>query len=120
MNPSRAHARQYTRRVNRALELLQSGEAAADAARQLAHEYDVSERQGWRYVREASGRSEPLEVGERKIVFTVKLPESLVQRIRTAAAARGKTQSGVVSEALEGLLGRWRGERPGGGEEDRA
>lgn len=118
MSPSRAHAGQYARRVNRALALLQEGRAPADAARQLARQYGISVRQGWRYVREASGRSKPLEVAERKVVFTVKLPESLVQRIRAAAATRGKTMSALVSEALEGLLRHWRHERPGGGQED--
>lgn len=116
MTPSRAHAGQYARRVNRAMQLLDEGEAPADAARQLAHQYGLSVRQGWRYVRDAAARSEPLEVAERKVVFTVKLPESLVRRVRAAAASRGKTLGALVSEALEEWLRRLRREGPGGGQ----
>ncbi len=84
------------------MELLGEGTPPAEAARQLARQYDVSARQGWRYVREAARRSEPLDVPEHKIVFTVKVPESLVARVR--AAAHGKTLSALVSEALEAWL----------------
>ncbi len=117
MTAARAHAGQYARRVNRAMQLLDEGKAPADAARELAGQYGVSVRQGWRYVREATGRSQPLEVAERKVVFTVKLPESLVRRVRAAAPSHGKTLSALVSEALEDLLRRLRHGRPGGGQE---
>lgn len=115
MDTSKSNAGQYTRRVNRAMELLDKGQAPADAARQLARQFDVSERQGWRYVRAAAEQSEPLEIAEPKIVFTVKLPESLAGRVRAAAAAHGKTLSALVSEALEAWLRRLRHNRPDGG-----
>lgn len=92
------------------------GKPPAEAAWQLARQYDVSVRQGWRYVREATGRCEPLDVPERKIVFTVKVPESLAARVRAAAAAvHGKTLSALVSEALEAWLRHLRHNRSGGG-----
>lgn len=97
------------------MELLGEGTPPAEAARQLARQYDVSARQGWRYVRDASGRSGPLDVPERKIVFTVKVPESLVARVRAAAASHGKTLSAFVSEALEAWLRHLRHNRSGGG-----
>lgn len=115
MSTSRAHAGQYARRVNRAMELLEEGQAPADAARQLARQFEVSERQGWRYVQEAAERSEPLDVTGPKIVFTVKLPENLAERVRAAAATHGKTLSALVSEALEAWLKRLRHNRPNGG-----
>jgi len=95
------------------MELLGEGAPPAEAAWQLASQYEVSVRQGWRYVREATGRSEPLDVPERKIVFTVKVPESLVARVRVAA--HGKTLSALVSEALEAWLRHLRHNRPDGG-----
>lgn len=113
MNTPRSNAGQYARRVNRAIELLDEGQAPADAARQLARQFDVSQRQGWRYVREASEQSEPLDVTESKIVFTVKLPEGLARRVRAAAAAGGKTLSALVTEALEAWLRRLRHNRGG-------
>ena len=49
-------------------------------------------------------------------VFTVKVSQPLVQRIRSLAAARGQTLSAVVTEALEELLRRFAAGRRGGGE----
>jgi len=116
MTSTRARADQYARRVNQAIKLLAEGVCSADAARRLAEQFEVSERQAWRYVQDAAGRSEPLEVPEAKVVFTVKLPESLVRRVRAAAASRGKTLSSVVAESLEGLLQRLRSGQPDGGQ----
>jgi len=115
MTSARARADQYARRVNRAMKLLAEGLSAADTARRLAEQFEVSERQAWRYVREATDQAEPLDVPEPKVVFTVKLPESLVDRIRDLAASRGKTLSSLVTEALEGLLQRLRPGQPDGG-----
>ena len=115
MSTSRSDAGQYALRINRAMELLEKGLAPADAAQQVADQFDVSVRQGWRYVRAASKQSEPLDVTEPKVVFTVKLPEGLARRVRAAAAAQGKTLSALVSEALEAWLRRLRRNRPDGG-----
>jgi len=52
---------------------------------------------------------EPLPASEAKLAFTVKLPHSLVQRVRTFAAAKGLSISEVVSRALLALLPRGRG-----------
>lgn len=118
MTGERAAAHEYALRVNRALELLEQSISSADAARQLAARYGVSVRQGWRYVRQAAERSEPLEVPEQKVVFTVKLPESLAERVRAVATSRGNTLSGLVSEALEQMLRRLRDGPQAGGYED--
>ena len=115
MSLSRSHAGQYAQRVNRALDLLGEGQLPADAARLLACDYNVSERQAWRYVREAASRSERLDVPEEKVVFTVKLPANLLQRVRATAALHGKTLSALVGEALEDLLRHLQPRHPGGG-----
>lgn len=118
MISGRARTGEYARRVNHAMELLAEGLPSGDVARQLAHEHGVSVRQGWRYVRDAAERSHPLPVPEQKVVFTVKLPESLVERVRAVAASRGQKLSALVTEALEELLRRLRPGRQGGGQED--
>lgn len=115
MVSARARADQYAQRVNRALRLLAAGTSSADAARRLAAELKLSERQAWRYVQAATDRSEPLPVPEPKVVFTVKLPASLVGRVRSMAASQGTTLSALVAEALERLLQRLRGGREEGG-----
>ena len=115
MAPGKSRADEYAQRVNEALALLEEGWQSSEVAQKLARRHDVSMRQGWRYVREANERSGPLEVPEPKVVFTVKLPAGLVERVRDVATKRGKTLSALVSEALEVWLGRLRSARQSGG-----
>lgn len=114
----RSRADEYAHRVNEAMELLEGGTPTTEVAEQLAQRHAVSVRQGWRYVREATERCVPLEVPEQKVVFTVKLPESLAERVRAGAATRGQTLSALVSEALEAWLRRLRSERQSGGQQE--
>ena len=104
MTSGRIRTDEYARRVNEAMEMLKERFPSGEVARELARRHDVSVRQGWRYVRDAAERAQPLEIPEQKVVFTVKLPESLAQRIRAAAASRGQTLSALVTEALEAML----------------
>jgi uncharacterized protein YmfQ (DUF2313 family) len=118
MTPGKSRGDEYAHRVNEALELLEEGTSSTEVAQELARRHGVSVRQGWRYVREATTRSGPLEVPEQKVVFTVKLPESLATRVRAVAATRGKTLSALVSEALEAWLLRLRSGRQSGGRQE--
>lgn len=99
----RASEAQYAERVNAAAELVESGVSAAEAARVLAGRFAVSVRQGRRYVDQAvaAGR---LAVPEESVVFTVKLPASLVARVRAQAQEAGTTISATVADALTGAL----------------
>jgi DNA-binding transcriptional regulator LsrR (DeoR family) len=108
----RARADQSARRVNAAAELLASGEDIAEATRQLARRYRISERQARRYVERARD-SGPVKVPSAKIVFTVKLPADLVRRVRQQAKRRGQTISAIVAQALNEFL-----ERLGAGTRD--
>ena len=69
----RARADQYAQRINAATELLAANVDSAEAARQLARRYRLSERQAWRYVEQARDQG-IVEVPKPKVVFTVKLP----------------------------------------------
>ncbi len=75
----------------------------------LAQDCSISPRQAYRYLEQAQRLREPLPLSEAKLAFTVKLPHSLVQRVRTFAAAKGLSISEVVSRALLALLPRGRG-----------
>lgn len=99
----RASEAQYAERVNAAAELVDSGVSAAEAARVLAGRFAVSVRQGRRYVDQAvaAGR---LAVPEESVVFTVKLPASLVARVRAQAHQAGTTISAMVADALTEAL----------------
>ncbi len=75
-----------------------------EAKQALVKEFRISERQAFRYLKSAGNISEPLTAPEKKSVFTVKLPISLIQRIRKRAKDSGSSLSFLVTEALETFL----------------
>ncbi len=101
---------EYAARVNAAVELTAAGAAPADAARILAGRFGVSVRQARRYV-DAAGQGR-VEIPDRAVVFTMKLPEGLVGRVRAYAAEHRLAISAVVAAALVEFLARDRGGRP--------
>ncbi|MBI4560526.1 MAG: ribbon-helix-helix protein, CopG family [Candidatus Rokubacteria bacterium] len=110
----RARAAQYAERINRALALV--GRLPATAVlRTLAHRYQVSLRQARRYLQTAQHHPQGVPVPERTVVFTVKLPVSLVRRIRALARATGGSLSALVARGLEDWLQRARPGPRGGG-----
>lgn len=107
----RARADEFAARVNAAVELVAAGAEVADAARELAGRFGLSERQARRYVERAVAGG-PVAAPEATTVFTVKLPAPLVARVRAHAAGSGRTISSVVAQALEEFLSRGRRGRP--------
>ncbi len=105
----RASDAQKAERLNRARTLLSEFDQLPDAAEQLAHDYSISPRQAYRYLQQAQRLKEPLVVGESKLAFTVKLPPSLIQRVRLYASVKNLSISEVVNRALLALLPRGRG-----------
>lgn len=105
----RASDSQKAERLNHARDLLQRGDPLSDAVEQLARNCSISPRQAYRYLEQAKRLKDPLPPSEAKLAFTVKLPHSLVLRVRTFAAAKGWSISEVVSRALLALLPRGRG-----------
>jgi hypothetical protein len=107
----RADASGYAGRVNAAAELLAAGVAVADAASMLAQRFGISVRQARRYVEHAAA-SGPTVVPEATTVFTVKLPATLVARVRERARETGTTISAVVAQALTEFLASGHRKRP--------
>jgi hypothetical protein len=99
--------------VNAAAELLRSGQAVAEATRNLARRYQLSERQARRYVERAQTVG-TLDVPAPSVAFTVKLPVSLLHRLCTHARDSGRTLSGIVAQAIEEFLERVRAGPRGG------
>jgi hypothetical protein len=95
----RVDAIEYATRINAAVLLVQAGVPVAEAARALAGRWGVSQRQARRYVDQAvaGGR---VPVPEPSVVFTVKLPATLAERVRAHACGRGITISAAVTRAL--------------------
>jgi len=105
----RASSVQKAERLNRALMLLRQVEQLSDAVEKLARDCSISSRQAYRYLEQAQQLKGPVPPGEAKLAFTVKLPRSLIQRVRTYAAIKRLSISEVVSRALLALLPRGRG-----------
>ncbi len=101
----RARADQYARRVNAAAKLLASGLETAEAAREFARRYRLSQRQAWRYVEQARDHG-TVEVPGPKVVFTVKLPTDLARHVRKQAKQSEQTISALVAQALKEFLDR--------------
>ena len=105
----RASDAQKAERLNRARDLLRRFEQLPDAVERLAHDGSISPRQAYRYLQQAQRLKEPMPVAESKLAFTVKLPRSLIQRVRLYASVKGLSISEVVNRALLALLPRGRG-----------
>jgi predicted DNA-binding transcriptional regulator YafY len=105
----RASDTQKSERLNRARDLLRQFEQLPDAVERLAHDCSISPRQAYRYLQHAQRLKEPVAVGEAKLAFTVKLPRSLIQRVRLYASVKKLSISEVVNRALRALLPRGRG-----------
>jgi hypothetical protein len=103
---------EHAERVNAAAELVQAGVPAAEAARVLAGRFAVSARQARRYVDRAAAVGR-VQVPEASVVFTVKLPAALAERVRAQARESGVTISALVARALAEFFHRGRRERPG-------
>jgi hypothetical protein len=109
----RARADEYAERVNAAVALLWE-RSPAEAARALAAEHAISERQARRYVQGALEQPRGVRVPERTAVFTVKLPVGVIAALRRHARSRGASLSGTVAQALRAHLDEARDERRGG------
>ncbi len=108
----RVDGAEYATRINVAVQLVEAGVAVAEATRVLAGRFGVSQRQARRYVDQAvaGGR---VQVPEANVVFTVKLPAVLAQRVRAHARDSQTTISAVVTRALTEFFTRSRrGRRP--------
>jgi len=102
----RSTHQQMAQRVNGALKFLKRVASPAKAVALLSRRHRMSRRQAHRYVQQALAMKRPVEVPERKIVFTVKLPEGLVDRLRRFARVAEESLSVLVTRALEAYLRR--------------
>jgi hypothetical protein len=71
---------------------------------QLMNTYGVSQIQAYRYVQQAKENKEQIAIPENSVVFTVKLPPSLILRVREFAVSQGTSISKIVRVALEEFL----------------
>ena len=84
----RASEAQKAERLNRARTCYAHFDQLPDAVEQLAQDCSISPRQAYRYLQQAQRLKEPVPVSESKLAFTVKLPHSLIQRVRLYASVK--------------------------------
>jgi hypothetical protein len=102
----RADEGQRVERLNLAFGWLRHGLSPPEVTQRLTAATGISPRQAYRYVEQAQKLDAPLATVDAKVVFTVKLPQSLVDRLHQYAASTGQTLSQIVSEALWALFRR--------------
>lgn len=102
----RASEAQKAERLNRARVLLRQSDQLSEAVERLAQDCSISSRQAYRYLQQAQRLKGPVPVSEPKLAFTVKLPHSLIQRVRLYASVKKISISEVVSRALLAFLPR--------------
>jgi hypothetical protein len=90
--------------LNVARGLLQHHVARPEAVRRLACRFDLSERQAYRYLQEASHLDGPVEVPDAAVPITLKVPPHTVQRLRKYARSSGLTMGSIVTGALNAFL----------------
>ncbi|MDQ3846436.1 MAG: ribbon-helix-helix domain-containing protein [Bacteroidota bacterium] len=100
----RAQNAELVRRINGAFILLQKGKPQPQIVEQLVQKYGVSQVQAYRYIQLAKEINEKMKIPESSVVFTVKLPPTLIQRIRKLSKAKRLSISKVVHTALEEFL----------------
>ena len=93
-------------RVNVARSLLKESSSKDEALSGIMDRFGVSRRQAYRYIEEALRIKRTVPVPERKVVFTVKVPESLVSFLRHVANVTGESLSVMVTQALKAFLKR--------------
>ncbi len=86
-----------------------------EAIQFVSDKHGISPRQARRYVELAQEHGHQVEIPGPKQVFTVKLSESLVQRLKGAARERQCTLSSLVEQAIEAHLAPKRTGPRGGG-----
>jgi hypothetical protein len=93
------------RQLNAAYDLLQRHVALPAAMQRLSRKFDLSERQAYRYLKEAAQLGRPVEVTEATVPITLKLPPSTVGLLRKYARSSGLTIGAIVTRALNAFIG---------------
>lgn len=97
---------ELTERINAARTLVKKSPNSEEAVLEIMARFGVSRRQAYRYMKEAQKKRKEPGLPEHKIVFTVKLPESLVSLVRHVADSTGESLSSLVTQALKTFLRR--------------
>ena len=92
------------RQLNAAYALLQRDIPLPEAMQHLSREFDLSERQAYRYLEEATPLDRPVKVSEATVPITLKLPAGTARLLRAYAKSSGLTIGAIVTHAVAAFL----------------
>jgi hypothetical protein len=92
------------RQLNAAHHLLQRGVPLPEAVRRMSREFDLSARQAYRYLEQATHLDRPVEVSEVTVPITLKVPVGTARLLRAYARSSGLTIGAIVTRALAAFL----------------
>jgi hypothetical protein len=92
------------RQLNAAYAMLLGNVPLPEATQRLSREFDLSERQAYRYMEEATELNRPVEVSEATVPITLKLPAGTARLLRASARSSGLTIGAIVTRALAAFL----------------
>lgn len=101
---SKLTERELTERINATVDLLKESAMIEAVVASLRQRYLISRRQAYRYIQEARKTHRKVPIPEAKQVFTVKLPITLIMRVRQMAGSTGESLSSLITRALEAFL----------------
>ena len=101
---ARASLAIQTQRVNMVVRWLQQERTSETILSALMQRWGVSRRQAYRYLLQARSHAELRPVPEPKAVFTVNLPQALIQAVRARCRKQRQPISQVVAEVLKQWL----------------
>src|SRR5439155_21523497 len=101
---TRSSKAEKAQQLNAARGLLQRQVAPSEAVRRLPREFDLSERQAYRYLEAASQLDRAVEVPEATVPVTLKLPPRTAELLRKYARSSGLTSAAIVTGALKAFL----------------
>jgi hypothetical protein len=101
---ARSNKADKARQLNAAYKMLVSDIPLSEAMQRLSREFDMSERQAYRYLEEATHLDRPVEVSEATVPITLKLPAGTARLLRAYARSSGLTIGAIVTHAVAAFL----------------
>ena len=92
------------RQLNAAYAMLRGNTPLPEAMQRLSGEFDLSERQAYRYLEEAAHLKRPVEVAEATVPITLKVPAATARLLRAYARSSGLTIGAIITRALAAFL----------------
>ena len=92
------------RRLNAAYIMLERNTPLSKAMQRLSGQFDLSERQAYRYLEEAAHLEGPVEVTDATVPITLKVPIGTARLLRAYARSSGLTIGAIVTRALAMFL----------------